>query len=137
MKKSGNARTEHMSFIKSIAASINATGRLKEAYRRRIWFVGWVSVILGCGTQVLVMYQSRIALGLPLGEASLDGRRLIFLIWVLGCIVSVPFVFSLCFVFARGVFALIMWFRGQYQWQDVKGYLCNGRYPAHWLKKDV
>jgi len=80
------------------------------------------------------MAKSRSALGLPMGNASLEGIRLKFLAWLTICLFSIPLAFYLSRVFLYGALALLMVSARKFTSDEAKQFALYGSYPSAWLE---
>ena len=111
--------------------------RLRAPYRTLVSVLGWIMVVLGCVLVVAIMYRTRVALGLPLDEASLDGNRLAFLCWLVITLASVPVLFTASLFAVRALFSLFMLSMCKFSVSQAYSYVRYGQPPAFWLETDA
>ena len=120
--------------LERFTSSLTDTARLQRGYRWLTTGLGCLIVAMGSAVVIFLMYKTRLTLGLPMEEGSLEGRHIPFLTWIGITIVSVPIIFHACRVLVVGTFGLIMVFRGKFTLAEAKAYALCGKYPRYWFQ---
>lgn len=123
--------------LQKIGLSINDTSKLQRKYRLLTTSLGCLIALIGAVFVVLLMFKTRLALGLPLEGGSLEGRRLQFLTWISATLISIPIVFYGCAVIVAGAFGLIMILSGKFTLAEAKAYALYGEYPRYWFQQNA
>jgi len=126
-----------MGILRRIGRSIGNTSKLQRKYYLLTTSLGWLVVIIGALLIVLLMYKTRLAFGLPLGSASLEGRRIQFLGWIGVTLISIPVIFYASMVFVAGAFGLVMVLRGKFTMAEAGAYALYGEFPQYWYRQDA
>jgi len=106
---------------------------LQERHRLISAVLSSLTILTGLAIALLVMAKSRSVLGLPMGNAPLEGIRLKFLTWLVICLVSIPLAFYLSRVSLYGAFGLLMVSVGKFTSSEAKQFALRGSYPSAWL----
>ena len=122
--------------------SLRESYKLQEKYRLRTTRLGWVAVALGCLAMIVIMYYTRLMVGLPLEGSRETGVqvewwRLRLLTWVVLIIVSVPFAFYLGMVVVYGGYGLLMFLFGKWTWKQAVDFGLGAKCPEYWYKQDA
>jgi len=120
-----------------IAQSKRDSKKLQRKYRVFSLVFGFVNVIVGCTLVTYIMYLSRLYLGLPMGQGSLEGIRILFLTWILITITTIPIVFYLTMVVLGGSFGLVMVVMGKFTLKQAKQYALYGKFPQFWFASNA
>ena len=120
-------------FVSFYVRSAVETRQLTPFYRRLTTGVAILGTVLGLCQLIPYMVWSRTALGLPLGEASLDGIRLQFLCWILGVLMAIPIFFISCTVLLAGLLSMFLSLIGRMSRDEAIRYTFLSRYPDSWF----
>jgi hypothetical protein len=117
--------------------SLSEVDRLKPRYQRITKYLGFGSVAAGCAIELHVMYYSRLWLGVPMGEVSLDGIRLKFPAWITACIVSVPYSIYLGCIIIYGTYGLTMYLLGKFFAHEAGRFSLYAEPPRYWFSENT
>src|SRR5262245_41386620 len=92
-RKTGTPKGLRVSFLRHLATSFARANRLRGRTKTLYTSLSWLMVATGCVLVGVVMLKTRAALGLPMGQASLEGIRLQALAWVGITLLSIPTLF--------------------------------------------
>ena len=94
-------------------------------------------IAVGCVLVGVVMFETRAALGLPMGRASLEGIRLQFLAWIGVTLLSVPVLFYCGMVLVGGVFAGAMFLIRRFSHAEAIAFSLFAQPPERWIDRDA
>ena len=123
-----------MSFGSQMAISFYRAARLRGRTRLLYNSLSWLMVLLGVVLVGALMLKSRMALGLPMTRAPLEGIRLRVLAWFVLTLVSIPTLFYCAMFLVGSIFGLLMVVARRFSLADARAMALYGQPPAHWIE---
>ena len=126
----GGLRMDMVEFI----AKLDQYYSLTANYQRLVVLTSTIGCFVGFYFWVYFAINARLFLGLPLGEASLDGRGLKFFLWIVAILIAFPLLCYVAFSIAILLASIPLILRGKISTEEAIGIVVSGILPRSWFR---